>query len=95
QDAEVLRSRAPELLAQCDLVVDVGGEFDPQRHRYDHHQRSFSHSMHSLRPHKPWLTKLSSAGLVYCYFGSEILAQLLGQPQDSPEVELLYDQVLE
>lgn len=39
QDAEIIRSRDPGQLAQCDVVVDVGGEFDPKRHRYDHHQR--------------------------------------------------------
>lgn len=39
QDAEVVRTRDPELLAECDVVVDVGGEYDPERHRYDHHQR--------------------------------------------------------
>lgn len=39
KDAEIVRTREPQLLAQCDVVVDVGGEYDPQRHRYDHHQR--------------------------------------------------------
>ena len=38
-DAEIVRTRDPEKLAACDIVVDVGGEYDPQRHRYDHHQR--------------------------------------------------------
>lgn len=50
--------------------------------------------MRSLRPDKPWTTKLSSAGLVYCHFGSQILAGLLGQPEDSPVVKVLYDKVL-
>ncbi|POI21007.1 hypothetical protein CIB84_015246, partial [Bambusicola thoracicus] len=72
-----------------------GGEYDPERHRYDHHQRSFTQSMRSLQPSKPWTTKLSSAGLVYCHFGSEILAGLLGQPEDSPVVTALYDKLYE
>lgn len=50
--------------------------------------------MQSLRPDKPWTTKLSSAGLVYCHFGSQILAALLGQPEDGPVVTALYDKVL-
>ena len=49
--------------------------------------------MRSLRPDKPWTTKLSSAGLVYCHFGSQILAGLLGQPEDGPVVTALYDKV--
>ena len=39
KDAEIIRTRDPAELAKCDLVVDVGGEFDAKRHRYDHHQR--------------------------------------------------------
>ncbi|XP_075301792.1 MYG1 exonuclease isoform X2 [Opisthocomus hoazin] len=95
EDAEVVRTRDPQRLAQCEVVVDVGGEYDPERHRYDHHQRSFTQSMRSLRPDKPWTTKLSSAGLVYCHFGSQILAGLLGQPEDGPVVTALYDKLYE
>ncbi|NXF27470.1 MYG1 protein, partial [Rhodinocichla rosea] len=95
QDAEIVRTRDPQLLAACDVVVDVGGEYDPGRHRYDHHQRSFTESMRSLRPDKPWSTKLSSAGLVYCHFGPQILAGLLGQPEDGPVVAALYDKLYE
>lgn len=39
RDAEIVRTRDPKKLAACDIVVDVGGEYDPKRHRYDHHQR--------------------------------------------------------
>ena len=38
-DARITRTRDPELLKDCDLVVDVGGVYDPSTHRYDHHQR--------------------------------------------------------
>uniref|UniRef100_G3VSV9 MYG1 exonuclease n=1 Tax=Sarcophilus harrisii TaxID=9305 RepID=G3VSV9_SARHA len=91
REAEILRTRDPALLATCDVVVDVGGEYDPQRHRYDHHQRSFTESMSSLRPGKPWQTKLSSAGLVYLHFGQRLLAQLLGTSIDDRIVDTLYD----
>nr|XP_006139170.1 UPF0160 protein MYG1, mitochondrial [Pelodiscus sinensis] len=86
-------TREPQLLSQCDVVVDVGGEYDPRKHRYDHHQRSFAQSMHCLRPDKPWTTKLSSAGLVYLHFGSQILAGLLELQEDDPVVQVLYDKV--
>uniref|UniRef100_A0A5F9CGV1 MYG1 exonuclease n=1 Tax=Oryctolagus cuniculus TaxID=9986 RepID=A0A5F9CGV1_RABIT len=91
QDAEIVRTRDPEKLASCDIVVDVGGEYDPQRHRYDHHQRSFTETMSSLCPGKPWQTKLSSAGLVYLHFGHKLLAQLLGTTEDNDVVGVLYD----
>jgi hypothetical protein len=42
RDATILRSRNPELLAQCNIVVDVGAVYEPENHRYDHHQREFT-----------------------------------------------------
>lgn len=39
--ASVLRSRDPEVWASCDALVDVGGEHDPDRNRFDHHQKGF------------------------------------------------------
>lgn len=39
RDATIVRTRDPAELEQCDIVVDVGGVFDPATHRYDHHQR--------------------------------------------------------
>lgn len=35
QDAEIIRSRDPKVLDTCDIVVDVGGVYDPKTHRYD------------------------------------------------------------
>ncbi|XP_048346138.1 MYG1 exonuclease-like [Sphaerodactylus townsendi] len=95
QDAEIVRTRDSQLLLECDVVVDVGGEYDPQKHRYDHHQRSFGESMHSLNVDKPWQTKLSSAGLVYFHFGSQILANRLGLKEEDPIVRVLHDKLYE
>ncbi|KAM9859876.1 MYG1 exonuclease [Aulostomus maculatus] len=95
KDAEIIRTRDPALLAECDIVVDVGGEFDPKRHRYDHHQRTFQESFNSLCPEKPWVTKLSSAGLVYLHFGRRLLAQLTQLKQDDKQLEVLYDKLYE
>jgi uncharacterized UPF0160 family protein len=38
KEATIVRSRDPAALAPCHIVVDVGGEYDPASHRYDHHQ---------------------------------------------------------
>ena len=38
-DARIVRSREEGVLESCDVVVDVGGVYDPSKHRYDHHQR--------------------------------------------------------
>ncbi|KAK7098852.1 hypothetical protein V1264_003075 [Littorina saxatilis] len=95
KDAEIVRTRDPKLLEQCDVVVDVGGVYSPESHRYDHHQRSFTETMSSLRPEKKWVTKLSSAGLVYLHFGQEIVSHLLGLPPSDPVTGLIYDKVYE
>ena len=34
-----VRTREASVLSECDIVVDVGGVYDPALHRYDHHQR--------------------------------------------------------
>lgn len=38
KDAVLVRTRDPAKLAECDIIVDVGGVYDPATHRYDHHQ---------------------------------------------------------
>uniref|UniRef100_F6ZCS4 Uncharacterized protein n=1 Tax=Ciona intestinalis TaxID=7719 RepID=F6ZCS4_CIOIN len=96
KDAEIVRTRDTEILNNCDIVVDVGGVYDHDKNRYDHHQRSFSGTMNSIRPDKPWKTKLSSAGLVYCHYGEEILKLLLGEEgSDEKIVSVIYDKVYE
>lgn len=78
KSAEIVRTRDEPELTTCDIIVDVGGVYDPARHRYDHHQRSFQETIHSLNPEKPWTIKLSSAGLVYYHFGQRVLQNILG-----------------
>ncbi|XP_072308149.1 MYG1 exonuclease [Eucyclogobius newberryi] len=95
KDAVIVRTRDPTQLAECDIVVDVGGEFNPKKHRYDHHQRTFSESFHSLCPEKPWVTKLSSAGLVYLHFGRQLLSQLTQLKEDDRQLEMLHDKLYE
>lgn len=38
--AEVVRTRDEAVLASADLVLDVGGAYDPAAHRFDHHQNT-------------------------------------------------------
>ncbi|KAI1085301.1 metal-dependent protein hydrolase [Whalleya microplaca] len=88
-NASLIRTRDPSLLATCHTVVDVGGEYDAARHRYDHHQRTFATTFPGRA------TKLSSAGLVYLHFGRALIARRLAQPEDGPEVGLLWREVYE
>lgn len=95
RSARILRSRDPAELSGATVVIDVGAEFDPSRHRYDHHQRGFTEVLDpSSRDEKLRRTKLSSAGLVYKYFGREILKSHFGV-SDPALVETLFNQVYE
>lgn len=77
-------------------------EFDRSRHKYDHHQPSFQHSLYSLArvegrgldPRLFWgKTKLSSAGLIYFYFGREVIATLLGVDEQEKVVQQVFRKV--
>lgn len=39
---KIVRTRNPEKLACCEYVCDVGGIYDPEQKRFDHHQVSYS-----------------------------------------------------
>ena len=52
---EITRSRSEIVLGECEMLVDVGGEYDPLNSKYDHHQFEKDDPFYGL----------SSAGLVY------------------------------
>lgn len=70
-DANIVRTRDPNVLAAADLVLDVGGEYNPKTKRYDHHQREFTEAFtpfHDIR--------MSSAGLIYRHYGREVVKKI-------------------
>jgi uncharacterized UPF0160 family protein len=68
----VTRSRDAAVHEKHDMLVDVGAVFDESRLRFDHHQRGFTETFSS--DHKA--TILSSAGLIYKFFGRDVLAAM-------------------
>lgn len=79
----LVRTREPEAMAQGDFVVDVGGEFDPARGRFDHHQRSFTGARAGGEPY-------ASAGLVWQAHGTDYVQQVaqgLGQSLAREQLE--------
>ena len=78
KNAKIIRTRDKSLLEECDIVVDVGGVFDHKKNRYDHHQHGFDKTMNSISKGKLiFQTKLSSAGLVYWFYGEQIICRFL------------------
>lgn len=61
----VIRSRDMEIIETGDYVVDVGGIYDEDDNRFDHHQESFKETGYLGIPY-------SSFGLVWKHFGLEV-----------------------
>jgi hypothetical protein len=93
--SKVIRTRDAAVLDACDIVVDVGGVYDHEKCRYNHHQRPFEESMNSSNPEEKWLTKLSSAGPVYLHYGRRIVAQAPSTAEDGKVTEVIYNKVYE
>ena len=62
-DSTTVRTRDPEVLAQADIVLDVGGVFDPQTLRFDHHQLSSGARESGIL--------FSAFGLLWQHYGKE------------------------
>lgn len=85
ENARIVRTRDDNILKDCDIVVDVGSVFDAEKLRFDHHQKTFEHTLGSLRPEyaeKFSKVRLSSAGLIYTHFGEEVIRRLVKQLKD-------------
>jgi len=61
----LIRTRDSELIAKADIVLDVGGEYDPDSDRFDHHQRGGAGERENGIPY-------SSFGLIWQKYGLEI-----------------------
>ncbi len=62
KSVELIRTRNPERIAHAAVVVDVGGEYDPQRYRFDHHQPEGAGE-------RPCGVPYAAVGLVWKHFG--------------------------
>jgi len=62
---KLIRTRDSELIAKADIVIDVGGEYDPETDRFDHHQRGGAGERENGIPY-------SSFGIIWKKYGVEI-----------------------
>ncbi|CAD7930479.1 unnamed protein product [Amoebophrya sp. A25] len=83
-DMPILRTRDPSLIQDAKLVVDVGGIYDHEKLRYDHHMGDFT-TMYSENHN---VTKLSSAGLVFKHYGTAIVKEFIKQTSESAGSEV-------
>ena len=62
---KLIRTRDLELIAKADIVIDVGGVYDAESDRFDHHQRGGAGERENGIP-------FSSFGLIWQKYGLEI-----------------------
>lgn len=62
---DLIRTRDLDVIAKADIVIDVGGEYDPETGRFDHHQKGGAGERENGIPY-------SSFGLVWQKYGLEI-----------------------
>jgi len=70
-DHRILRTRDPQAIAPADFVVDVGGVWEAERGRFDHHQRGFGGARMRIEADGSSAPAegYASAGLVWRAFG--------------------------
>ena len=68
-------------LDDCDVVVDVGMEYDHARRRYDHHQRGFAEVYDAAMTEKAKRPlKMAATGLVWRHYGPALVRALWPAP---------------
>jgi len=81
---ELVRTRDMARIAEADFAVDVGGEWDPARGRFDHHQKGFDGRRQSG-------VVYASAGLVWRTHGAACVARIAqeyaGRPLDMRDAQ--------
>jgi uncharacterized UPF0160 family protein len=86
EQVTVVRTRDQAIIDQADWVVDVGGEYDPGRRRFDHHQNG--------APVRENGIPYAAFGLVWRHYGttlagseavSHMVEERLCQPIDGPD----------
>lgn len=79
--AKVIRSRDENIYKDADFIVDVGGMYEPEHCRFDHHQSGFDMKRPNGIPY-------ASFGLVWKEFGAKIAgsegAKIIDQKLISP-----------
>lgn len=74
-DYKVIRTRDTVLIDKGNYVFDVGGIYDPSKHRYDHHQPEGAGVRFNSIPY-------ASFGLIWKHFGTELCSAEIAQEID-------------
>ena len=76
-NVKVIRSREEKVIATADFVYDVGGVYDPETNRFDHHQVGGAGARENGIPYAAFGLVWKTYGTQIC--GSEIVAQRIDE----------------
>lgn len=85
--SELIRTRDPKEFEQGDIVYDVGRVFNPEKKKFDHHQKEFNATFSPK-----YNIKMSSAGLIYKYYHEELFA-CFGFTKQSSIYDFIVDKI--
>ncbi len=86
KEATIIRSRDLKILSNCDIIVDVGAEYNLLEKKFDHHQRGFNEVFNEI---EGFNTKLSSAGLIWKHFGEKVIQEIFNFKNEQ-DIKILY-----
>lgn len=85
-EMRVVRTRNPQEIEDAYVALDVGGVYDNDGLRYDHHQRDFT------EVHEGTSVKLAACGLIWKHFGTCLITKY--HPElDTEQVQSLWQSV--
>lgn len=79
-DISIIRTRNPEEWERANFLVDVGGEWNPEAGRFDHHQKGFEGA-------RPEGARFATAGLVWAQYGQAFVSKFAPELSDTEVVE--------
>lgn len=99
-NSPVVRTRDPDIYNSADIVIDVGGTYNHDEKKYDHHQRDYNERfepkvellMGGQTDEIPRCTKLSASGLVYRHYGRDVIMSIY-PTLSSEDLEKVYIKV--
>ncbi len=69
---QVIRTRDLAIIAKADIVIDVGGEYDADNDRFDHHQRGGAGARENGIPYSSFGLVWKKYGLTICQGNQEV-----------------------
>lgn len=72
KEMELIRTRDQEIFDKCEMVIDVGNVYEPDKGRFDHHQKGKAGNHENGLPY-------AAFGLVWKHFGSAITSKAVAE----------------